>query len=73
MSENGRAGYRLRRTSGGAAARERCYFTVPRRIADQVPEDTRYEVLLTSQGILYRPINPEPTPQAPDWVREARE
>lgn len=71
MSENGE-GYRLRRTSGGVEARERFHFTVPRGIAEQLPEDTRYEVLLTSQGVLYRPINPEPEETPPAWVRRAR-
>lgn len=79
MSENGE-GYRLRRVGGGESrgraspkkAPLRHYFTVPRRIADQLPEDARYEVLLTTQGVLYRPINPEPEEVPPAWVTEAR-
>ena len=68
MSENGREGYRLRRASGGKKAAERHYFTVPRRIAEQLPDDTRYEVLLTDEGVLYRPLNmPEKVP--PAWVK----
>lgn len=70
--DNGRRrGLRLRRAYGGAKAGERCYFTVPRRIAERLPSDARYEAELTEEGVLYRFVPDEE--DAPAWARSADE
>lgn len=62
--ENGRRrGLRLRKVDGGRKAGERFYLTVPRRIAERLPSDARFEPELTEEGVLYRRVPAEePTP-----------
>lgn len=60
-----REGYRLKRLRGGKQGYGRYAFTVPRRIAERLPEDGRYECVLVEEGVLYRHLPPE---EAPKWL-----
>jgi hypothetical protein len=67
--ENGRQrGLRLRRVDGGRKAGERFYLTVPRRIAEKLPDEARFEPELVEDGVLYRRLPPEEVP--PSWARD---
>src|SRR5207244_4298475 len=65
--------YRIRWSTSGKDRKKRAYFTVPDIIADEIPLDQLFDVLLTDEGILYRPVGLEPLLGAPQWVTAAQD
>lgn len=66
MSNNGP--YKVRRTKqkNGYVA---CAISIPNKLADILPEEVLFNVELTDEGILYRPVStPALTLEAPSWV-----
>jgi hypothetical protein len=59
---------RLRQTAKKDKRLTSFEVSVPREIAEKVPDGTRFKVELTEEGILYRIIRP--TPPLPSWAKE---
>lgn len=58
-----RGAYKVRESPPGCFA-----FLVPRDIAERVG-DRRFDVVLTEDGILYRPTEYRPVDHLPEWIR----
>jgi hypothetical protein len=46
------------------------FISLPEEVADKVPNDMRFKVELTEDGILLKPIVPQPTPPLPSWCKK---
>lgn len=45
-------------------------LTVPKKIADLLPEQQEFEAELTEEGLLYRPIEQVAPPKIPSWIKK---
>jgi hypothetical protein len=67
--------YKIRRLSKpgkeGESTYDACSIALPMDIARLLPEDMRFSVELTDEGVLYRPVHGTvDTLEIPDWVQE---
>lgn len=56
--------YKLSKRTNGVSGADYYSITVPKDIAELIPDDTKFRVELTDDGILYKPVKTE----LPSWV-----
>jgi hypothetical protein len=44
-------------------------ISIPEKIASKIPEGMRFDVELTEEGLLFRPILPKKESTLPSWVK----
>lgn len=63
--------YKVRKSGHGSDAAYS--LSVPKPIAEQLPEGIQFRPEFTDDGILYRPVEPSETgQQVPEWVTNAK-
>lgn len=64
---------RSRKTTATRGKGEYTVYTIsiPEEIATKVPEGMRFKIELTEEGILLRPVLPEPSRPIPSWCKDA--
>lgn len=65
---------RLQHVKPGQGSGEGKRLTVPKTIADFLPDDMEFTVELTEEGILYRPVDSHRATmvEVPEWLVNAR-
>lgn len=64
---------RSRKTTAQRGKGEYTVYTIsiPEEIASKVPEGMRFKIELTEEGILLRPVLPQPEQPIPSWCKNA--
>jgi len=66
--------YKLNIRKNGTGGQWRAFsFTVPREIAELVPEGMEFAVDVDSEGIHYRPVDISVMLNKPEWARQREE